>query len=107
MFVSDWMTTKVYTINPESPLSDVIKILKEKTIKHLPVVDKQEAIRNISCCLRISSPHFGTTAVRNKHRATRKRLTGVIRSVADRRIRPPAGLAHNGETGLALWSYCQ
>jgi len=44
MFVSDWMTTKVYTVNPDNPLSDAIKILKEKTIKHLPVVDKRNKV---------------------------------------------------------------
>jgi acetoin utilization protein AcuB len=44
MFVSDWMTTKVYTVNPDTPLSDAIKILKEKTIKHLPVVDKRNKV---------------------------------------------------------------
>ena len=44
MFVSDWMTTKVYTVNPDNPLSDAIKILKEKTIKHLPVVDERNQL---------------------------------------------------------------
>lgn len=47
MFVSDWMTKKVYTINPESPLSDAIKLLREKEIKHIPVVDKKNRVTGI------------------------------------------------------------
>lgn len=38
MFVSDWMTRKVFTIAPEESISGAIKLLKEKGIKHLPVV---------------------------------------------------------------------
>lgn len=38
MFISDWMTTKVITIAPDDSVSDAIKIMKEKGIKHLPVL---------------------------------------------------------------------
>ncbi|MHB8846276.1 MAG: CBS domain-containing protein [Nitrospirota bacterium] len=38
MFVSDWMTKKVYTIGPDEYLSDAITLMREKGIKHLPVV---------------------------------------------------------------------
>jgi acetoin utilization protein AcuB len=38
MFVSDWMTIKVFTISPDSYVSDAVKLMKEKKIKHLPVV---------------------------------------------------------------------
>jgi acetoin utilization protein AcuB len=38
MYVSDWMTTKVLTIGPDDYLSDAIGLMKEKSIKHLPVV---------------------------------------------------------------------
>jgi acetoin utilization protein AcuB len=44
MFVSDWMSTTVYTVNLDSPLSDAVKMLREKKIKHLPVVDKKKAV---------------------------------------------------------------
>ena len=44
MFVSDWMSTNVYTVNQNSPLSEAVKILREKKIKHLPVVDKKNCI---------------------------------------------------------------
>ncbi len=38
MFVSDWMTKKVFTIGPDDYLSDAIFLMKEKGVKHLPVV---------------------------------------------------------------------
>jgi acetoin utilization protein AcuB len=44
MFVSDWMTKKVYTVTPDDNISTAIKLLKEKKIKHLPVVKNDSAI---------------------------------------------------------------
>jgi acetoin utilization protein AcuB len=38
MFVKDWMTKKVFTVSPDDSVSSAAKILKEKAIKHLPVV---------------------------------------------------------------------
>jgi len=38
MYVSDWMTAKVITLEPDAYLSDALLLMKEKNIKHLPVV---------------------------------------------------------------------
>lgn len=38
MFVSDWMTKKVYTVAADDYLSDALVLVKEKNIKHIPVV---------------------------------------------------------------------
>jgi acetoin utilization protein AcuB len=38
MFVSDWMTKKVYTVNIDDFLTDAIAIIKEKRFKQLPVL---------------------------------------------------------------------
>ncbi len=38
MFVSDWMTKKVYTVNLDDYLSDALTVMKEKGFKHIPVV---------------------------------------------------------------------
>jgi len=38
MYVSDWMTAKVFTVEPDDYLSDALVLMKEKDIKHLPVV---------------------------------------------------------------------
>lgn len=38
MFVSDWMTTKVFTLSPDSSLADAARLTADKRIKHVPVV---------------------------------------------------------------------
>jgi acetoin utilization protein AcuB len=38
MFVKDWMTERVYTVSPDASVSEASKILREKNIKHLPVL---------------------------------------------------------------------
>jgi acetoin utilization protein AcuB len=38
MFVSDWMTRRVLTVAPDDYLSDAISLMREKGIRHLPVV---------------------------------------------------------------------
>lgn len=38
MFVSDWMTRKVFTVAPNDSISDAIAMLRERKIKHIPVV---------------------------------------------------------------------
>ena len=46
MFVSEWMSRKVITIAPESSVSDAVKLMKEKKIKHIPVV-RDEKLKGI------------------------------------------------------------
>ncbi len=38
MYVSDWMTKRVYTVSPDDYLSDAISLMRERRIKHVPVV---------------------------------------------------------------------
>jgi acetoin utilization protein AcuB len=46
MFVSDWMTRKVFTVSPDDSISDAVSLIKEKGIKHIPVL-KDEKLRGI------------------------------------------------------------
>lgn len=46
MFVADWMTKKVITISPDDSVSDAVKLMKEKKIKHIPVV-RDEKLKGI------------------------------------------------------------
>lgn len=39
MLVKDWMTTYVHTVGPDDPINDAVLLLKEKNIRHLPVVE--------------------------------------------------------------------
>lgn len=38
MFVSHWMTRKVFTVGPNDSVTDAVKLMKEKGIKHIPVM---------------------------------------------------------------------
>lgn len=38
MFVSEWMTQKVFTVAPGDGVSDAAKLMKGKSVKHLPVM---------------------------------------------------------------------
>jgi len=40
MFVSEWMTKKVLSITPDASVSDAVKLMKENSIKHIPVVSE-------------------------------------------------------------------
>jgi acetoin utilization protein AcuB len=46
MFVSDWMTRKVFTITSDSSVSDAIRLIKEKGVMHIPVV-KETKLKGI------------------------------------------------------------
>jgi acetoin utilization protein AcuB len=46
MYVSDWMTTKVSFVSPDDYLSDAVSLMKEKHIKHLPVL-KSDKLKGI------------------------------------------------------------
>jgi acetoin utilization protein AcuB len=38
MFVSDWMTKRVYTVTPDDSIPDAMRLMREHRVKHLPVV---------------------------------------------------------------------
>jgi acetoin utilization protein AcuB len=38
MFVADWMTRKVVTVGPDDYISDAVSLIKEKRVKHIPVM---------------------------------------------------------------------
>lgn len=40
MFVSDWMTIRPFTISADDPIAHAAMLMKEKAIKHLPVLDE-------------------------------------------------------------------
>ena len=46
MYVSDWMTKKVIILYPDDYLSDAIAMMREHSIKHLPVL-KNDKLKGI------------------------------------------------------------
>jgi acetoin utilization protein AcuB len=47
MFVSDWMTKKVFSVTAATNIAEAIKSMQEKKIKHLPVVDDSNKVVGI------------------------------------------------------------
>ncbi len=46
VFVSDWMTKKVFTVAPDDGIIDALAVMKENCVKHIPVV-KGDRIKGI------------------------------------------------------------
>jgi acetoin utilization protein AcuB len=46
MYVSNWMAKNVITLGPDDSVSDAITLMKEKRIKHLPIV-KNDKLKGI------------------------------------------------------------
>ncbi len=70
MFVSDWMTRKVFTLIPNDAISQAVKLIGEKKIKHIPVAkdgrikgiisdgDIHEFMPSRATCLDIYELHY-------------------------------------------------
>jgi len=46
MFVSGWMTKKVFTVSPDDSVTDALRLMRDKGIKHLPVT-KDDKVKGI------------------------------------------------------------
>lgn len=46
MYVSNWMTKKVFTVGPQENISDALELMKERKIKHVPVL-QQDNLKGI------------------------------------------------------------
>jgi acetoin utilization protein AcuB len=46
MYVSDWMTKKVFTVAMDDSIADALSLMKENKIKHVPVL-QQDSLRGI------------------------------------------------------------
>lgn len=48
MLVKDWMTTNVHTVTPKNSFAEALRLMKEKKIKHLPVVEGKKVVGMVS-----------------------------------------------------------
>ena len=48
MFVKDWMTKQVLTVGPDDSIAHAVHTMKERRIKHLPVVEGGKLVGIIS-----------------------------------------------------------
>jgi acetoin utilization protein AcuB len=107
MFVSDWMTRKVFTVSPDDGIYDAIKLLKEKDVKHIPVV-KDARLKGILSDrdIRTFSPSKGTTLdayelhyLLVKVRVKEIMKTKVITTTSDTAIEEAAELMYDKNIG--------
>ncbi|RJQ47037.1 MAG: CBS domain-containing protein [Nitrospiraceae bacterium] len=107
MFVSDWMTKKVITVSPDDSVTDAIKLMKEKGIKHLPVL-KDDKLKGIVSDrdIREFSPSKATTldvyemhylVAKTKVRDIMK--SKVITTTPDTPVEEAAMVMHDKEIG--------
>jgi acetoin utilization protein AcuB len=87
MYVSDWMTKKVFTVDLDDYLSDAITLMKEKGVKHLPVVkggklkgiisdrDIKEYTPSKATCLDVYELHYLLAKTKIKELMTSKVIT--------------------------------
>jgi acetoin utilization protein AcuB len=87
MYVSDWMTKKVFTVDLDDYLSDAITLMKEKGVKHLPVVkggklkgiisdrDIKEYTPSKATCLDVYELHYLLAKTKIKELMTTKVIT--------------------------------
>ncbi|MBU1228902.1 MAG: CBS and ACT domain-containing protein [Proteobacteria bacterium] len=48
MLVKDWMAAPVFTVGAEASISEVVNLMREKQVKHIPVVDEGALLGVIS-----------------------------------------------------------
>jgi len=48
MYVRHWMATDVVTVSPDDPVTLAIRLMREKNIRHLPVVEKNKLVGILS-----------------------------------------------------------
>jgi len=44
MFVKDWMTTDVITINPDDTVLDALHAMRENKLRRIPVVENKKLV---------------------------------------------------------------
>lgn len=62
ILVKEWMTTHVLTTQPNTPISDAHQMMKDNTVRRLPVMDKGKLVGIITIGdVREASPSDATT----------------------------------------------
>lgn len=62
VMVRDWMTTPVYTVKMQTPISEAHQIMKDKKVRRLPVVKEDRLVGIVTIGdIREASPSAATT----------------------------------------------
>jgi acetoin utilization protein AcuB len=107
MFVSNWMTKKVITVSPDDSVTDAIRLMKEKEIKHIPVMkdDKLKGIVSDRDIKKFSPSGATTLDVYELHylfaktRVKEVMISRVISTTPDTPVEEAAMVMHDREIG--------
>lgn len=62
VIVRDWMTTPIYTVKPQTPISEAHQLMKDKKVRRLPVVKDDYLVGIVTIGdIREASPSAATT----------------------------------------------
>ena len=105
MNVRDIMTLSPITIDPETSLGTAMALMRDKGVRHLPVVDDAGRLVGIITDRDLRSAAFATTIAEYLSLGAERRLRGLGQALEDLRVKdamtwdvvttqPDAGIAH-------------
>jgi acetoin utilization protein AcuB len=87
MRVRDAMTPNPMTIDPEVPVETAVATMRERQLRHLPVVDDSGKLLGVVTDRDIRSAIFGAAIVEYLSASERGRLAALAHSLGDVRVR--------------------
>jgi CBS domain-containing protein len=87
MTVREAMTKNPITIDPEAPLATAIAVMREKEVRHLPVVDDGGQLLGMITDRDLRSAALGPALVEHLPASARRRLRAVSATFEELRVR--------------------
>ena len=86
MQVRDVMTAKPMTIDPEAPVETAVAVMRERGLRHLPVVDSEERLIGIVTDRDLRSAMFGSALAEHLPPEQEGRLRALSATLNDVRV---------------------
>ena len=87
MQVKDVMTPNPITIDPDAPLGTAMAVMRDKGVRHLPVVDETGRLFGIVTDRDLRSAAFAPSLVEHLSVGARRRLHGLGQTLEELRVR--------------------
>jgi acetoin utilization protein AcuB len=87
MTVKDVMTRSPITIDPDAPLGTAMATMRDRDVRHLPVVDEQGGLVGMITDRDLRNAAFSPALAEYLSRGAQRRLRGLAQSLDDMRVR--------------------
>jgi acetoin utilization protein AcuB len=87
MTVKDAMTKSPITIDPDAPLGTAVATMKDRRVRHLPVVDDQGRLIGMITDRDLRNAAFSPALAEYLSRGAQRRLRGVTEAFEEMRVR--------------------